>query len=315
MVKNRLGKTDIFVTRICFGALTIGPLQSNMPINEGAKIISYALDNGINFIDTAQLYETYKYIRVAMKNSKITPVISTKSYAYTKKQAIESLELARKELDMDVIDVFMLHEQESELTMKGHREALEYYLNEREKGRIKAVGVSTHTVEIVNLAAHLDEIDVIHPILNINGLGIIDGNQVDMLKAIKKAKLNNKGIYTMKPLGGGNIINKYDKCMDYLIDNSDIDSIAIGMKNINEVEMNIKKVNKQDISNDLRKKVSLQKRKLHIEFWCEKCLKCVDKCQHDALSYDGDKIIVEDEKCVLCGYCSSVCDVFAIKIY
>jgi len=315
MNKSRLGSTDIYVTKICFGALTIGPLQSNMPIEEGAKVIEYALEKGINFIDTAQLYDTYKYIKEAIKNGKYAPVISTKSYAYTKEQAKKSLEQARKQLDLDVIDIFMLHEQETHLTMKGHREALEYYLNEKEKGKIKAVGVSTHAVEIVNLAADLKEIDVIHPILNISGLGIIDGNKEEMLKAISKAKNNGKGIYTMKPLGGGNMINEYDKCMDYLIDNKDIESIAIGMKNINEVDMNIKKVSRQTISKQLRKKVSLQKRQLHIEFWCEKCMKCIDRCKQDALSYDGNKIVVNDDKCVLCGYCSSVCEAFAIKIY
>ena len=68
------------------------------------------------------------------------------------------------QLDMDVLDIFLLHEQESRLTLRGHREALEYYLNEREKGRIRAVGVSTHNIEVVRAICEMPEIDVVHPL-------------------------------------------------------------------------------------------------------------------------------------------------------
>jgi len=36
-------------------------------------------------------------------------------------------------MDIDVIDIFMLHEQESRLTLKGHREALEYYISMKKR--------------------------------------------------------------------------------------------------------------------------------------------------------------------------------------
>lgn len=313
--KNRLGKTELSVTRICFGTLTIGPLQSNMTIEEGSFIIEQALSKGINFLDTAELYGTYPYIKSAIRKTGIQPVIATKSYAYSKDQAEKSLELAMSQLDMDVIDIFMMHEQETELTMKGHQEALDYYLNEKEKGRIKAVGVSTHAVEVVNHAAMMPEIDIISPIYNLKGLGIIDGTGEEMSKAISFAKKTGKGIYTMKPLGGGNIINAYDDCMDFLIENDDIDSIAIGMKSIDEIEMNCRKVCGMEITKELRDRVSLQKRSLHVEFWCEKCRKCVSRCQQNALSFEEGSIMVDHDKCVMCGYCSAVCDVFALKIY
>jgi len=64
----------------------------------------------------------------------------------------------------------MLHEQESRLTLKGHREALEYYISMKEKGIIKAVGVSTHNVEVVEACCEMPEVDVIHPIVNKAGM-------------------------------------------------------------------------------------------------------------------------------------------------
>ncbi|HOK43584.1 MAG TPA: aldo/keto reductase, partial [Thermoclostridium caenicola] len=45
-----LGKTGIKVSRLCFGALVIGPLQRNLSVEEGAAVIEEALRLGVNFI-------------------------------------------------------------------------------------------------------------------------------------------------------------------------------------------------------------------------------------------------------------------------
>ena len=58
MKKGYLGKTGIEVTELCFGALPLGPLQSRMPEEQAVKLILAALNSGINFIDTAELYQT-----------------------------------------------------------------------------------------------------------------------------------------------------------------------------------------------------------------------------------------------------------------
>nr|WP_250160186.1 aldo/keto reductase [Caloranaerobacter azorensis] len=67
MEYRNLGKTNIKVSRICFGSLTMGPLQANLPIETGANIIKYAYERGINFLDTAELYDNYEYIKEALK--------------------------------------------------------------------------------------------------------------------------------------------------------------------------------------------------------------------------------------------------------
>ena len=61
-----LGKTGLKVSRLCFGALVIGPLQKNMPVEDGAAVIRAALERGVTFIDTAELYGTYGHIREAL---------------------------------------------------------------------------------------------------------------------------------------------------------------------------------------------------------------------------------------------------------
>ena len=62
MKKNRLGNTDLYVSPVAFGVLTVGNTQLNLPVSEGAELIKYAIDKGINFFDTAQYYETYPYL-------------------------------------------------------------------------------------------------------------------------------------------------------------------------------------------------------------------------------------------------------------
>lgn len=299
---------------MCFGALVIGPLQAGLSIGEGARVIRAALERGVNFIDTAELYATYDHIREASRGFGNMPVVATKSYAWNAEGAAESVEKARKGLDRDVLDIFLLHEQESRMTLRGHREALEFYLNEREKGRIRAVGVSTHNIEVVNAICDMPEIDVVHPLVNKAGIGIGDGTADEMLDAVKKAYECGKGVYSMKPLGGGNLLHSYDECMDFVLGLPFVHSIAIGMQNIEEVEMNILRFEGGQIPDRLRESAAIKEKHLHIDYWCEACGRCVERCRQGALMLADGKIEVDREKCVLCGYCGSVCPQFAIKI-
>lgn len=240
--------------------------------------------------------------------------VATKCYAYTADAARESVEKARKVLDMDVLDIFMMHEQETRLTLRGHREALEYYINAKEKGIIKAVGVSTHNIEVVEAACDMPEIDVIHPIINRAGLGIGDGNIGQMLHAVEKAYNCGKGIYSMKPLGGGNLLNSYDECMKFVLDLPFVHSIALGMQSVEEVDMNVCIFEGQAVPEKVKEKLAARTRSLHIDYWCEGCGKCAARCTHSAISIVDGKAVADRSKCVLCGYCSSVCPQFAIKI-
>jgi aryl-alcohol dehydrogenase-like predicted oxidoreductase len=309
-----LGDTNIIVSKICFGGLTVGPLQANLSVPEGSEVMKKAFSMGINFIDTAELYETYLHIQKALKETKTDVVISTKSYAYDKITAKKSLEKARKELDRDIIDIFMLHEQESEYTLKGHWEALEYYLECKQKGIIRAVGISTHHVAAVKAANKYKEIEIIHPIVNYRGLGIVDGTIEEMLTEIKVAHSKGKGVFAMKPLGGGNLINDYNKSLDFVRLKSYIHSIALGMQSIEEVIANINYFENKDTDKKVLESLKKQRRKLHIDKWCEGCGKCISSCKQHALYLNNGRVNVYQNKCILCGYCSVKCDLFAIKI-
>jgi ferredoxin len=147
------------------------------------------------------------------------------------------------------------------------------------------------------------------------GIGIGDGTLEDMLDAVKKAYDNGKGIYSMKPLGGGNLLASYEECMKFIMSLPFIHSTAVGMQSVEEVEMNVKVFEGIEIPEALKASLKTRKRKLHIDFWCEGCGRCADRCKQKAIRISEGKANVERGKCLLCGYCASVCPVFAIKVF
>ena len=50
MKKRKLGTTDLYVTPVAFGVLTMGGSQMDLPLQEGAELIRYAIDQGINLL-------------------------------------------------------------------------------------------------------------------------------------------------------------------------------------------------------------------------------------------------------------------------
>ena len=315
MIYNQLGKTGIVTSNICFGTLTMTPFQSNLTTKEGAYLLEYAFDKGINFLDTAQIYNNYNYISKALEGfSRNDIVISTKTYAWNSELAEKALSEALKELKTDYIDIFLLHEQESEYTIKGHFEALEFLIKAKENGYIRALGLSTHRVSGVLGANKYEAIELIHPILNKNGLGIGDGNAEDMIIALKQSYKLNKGIYSMKPLGGGHLISDIENSINFLRNLDFIDSIAIGMQSVDEIDCNISLIEHGIYPEELKKRLSTKKRKLIIEEYCSGCGICVERCAQNALCIVERHSTVNYDKCVLCGYCATVCPDFYIKV-
>src|SRR5665647_863516 len=144
MKMNALGNTGIVVSRMCFGSLTIGPLQKNKTLTESREIIAAAIDLGVDFFDTADLYNNYDHLRSAI-NIKRDVIISTKSYDYTADGVEKRLHRALKELGRDYVDLYLLHEQESRKTIEGHWEAIEALIKMKDAGKVRAIAVSyTH---------------------------------------------------------------------------------------------------------------------------------------------------------------------------
>ncbi|KLU66443.1 ferredoxin [Desulfosporosinus acididurans] len=312
MNQVKLGSWGPLVSEICFGSLAISPLQGRVTEAQGVDVLKYALERGINWIDTAEIYDNYGQIAQAVKNYPQVRIIS-KSYAVTEQDLRKSLEKARSELNRDVLDFFLLHEQESALTLKGHSRAWEELLRAKEKGLVRWIGISTHAVDGVRAGALQPGLDVIHPIINYQGLGIIDGTLDDMLQALSFAAEIGVGIYAMKVFGGGHLSQDPQKAIDFIKKVPGIQAMALGMSSPDEVDYNLLLVSGQEVPQALREKVKHKPRKLYIADWCEGCGRCQEACPQNALHIEKTAV-VDQEACVLCGYCGRVCPHFCLKI-
>lgn len=315
MKKNILGRTGIAVTELCFGALPMGPLQKNVSVEEGSDIIALALKEGINFIDTAQMYKTYPHIKKAVEKTGIRPVIATKSAATTYEEMEEAILEALKEMSLSHIDIFLLHAAKAKPDVfEIRKKALKCLLDYKAKGVIKAVGIATHNVKIVEAAAKNENIDIVFPLINKVGRGIQDGSIQDMKNAIEQCVKSNKGIYLMKVLGGGTLIDSFESSVSFGREIEGASAIAVGMVSHEEVIYNIKYFSGET---DLDGIINIRNRKIPqiLQFLCRSCGNCIKVCHTEAISFnESKKATIDLNKCLQCGYCMAECPAFCIRM-
>ncbi|NLD59270.1 MAG: 4Fe-4S binding protein [Clostridiales bacterium] len=307
---SRLGASGPTVTRLCFGTLTMSPLQADLPAEAGADLLVYAYARGVRFLDTADLYGTYPHIRRALKEAP-DYIVSTKAYCYDGKTASEALERAFRGLEREFVDIFLLHEQESLHTLRGHYEALEYLSKQKSLGRVGAVGISTHYVGAVDAAGRFPEIEIVHPLINARGLGIRGGTLSDMEGAIERAHGRGTGIFAMKALGGGHLIGDSAAALKYILSLPWIDAVAVGMQSFAEIDANVRAF---DGDFGVLAPLSKRQRRVMVHDWCEGCGRCAERCGQGAIRVENGRAAVDMEKCVLCGYCAGACPQFSIKV-
>lgn len=304
-----LGKSGVRVSRLCFGTLTLSPLQQNLSAEEGANLMIAAYEQGVTTFDTAELYDNYAHLRGLLA---VHPnaVILSKCYAYDREGAKTSLYRALDALKRDYLDVMMLHEQESEHTLRGHAEALAFFFEMKQKGLLRGVGVSTHFVRCVRAAAAMPELDVIEAMVNQGGFGIVDGTMEEMAQALMMARAAGKGIVAMKPLAGGHYCKSAKQAIQFVLQQPYLDTIALGMQNRHELAYNLAMFQGREPLHEV-----VQSRTMHVADWCIGCGKCAARCKQHAIVVCGGKAVIDMEKCIMCGYCASTCPEFCIKVY
>lgn len=315
MQYRALGATGLTVSRLCLGTLTLGPLQAKLPLAAGGDLIRAALDLGVNFFDTADLYQTYDYLKEGLRGWPGAVVIASRSYDYTREGMQAALERALRGTGRDCIDVFGLHEQETALTIRGHWPAIEYLLEAKQRGLIKAISISTHAIDAATAMAAIPELDVLFPLINRSGIGILDGTRDGMLAAIAAAKAAGKGIYGMKAIGGGHLLADVPGALRWAADLPALDAIAVGCANADELAMDAAIICGEPVPEAVSKAAARGDKRLRIEDWCQGCGRCVARCRQGALRLSEGRATVDHDRCVLCGYCASVCRDFCIKVY
>ena len=323
MKKNRLGNTDIYVSPVSFGVLTMGRSQLDLPLEEGADLIRYALSRGINFFDTAQYYETYPYIKKALEKTSQEPgvprpVICTKSLAYTYDGMRDAVYEALEEMGLDTIDIFLLHEVRHDPDWEMRDSAWQCLIDMKAKGIVKAIGVSTHHVDVTEKMAAVESCDVVFPLINFAGLGIrcgdSPGTREEMENAIEKCADAGKGIFLMKAFGGGNLTGSYRKALDYAFSVKGASSVTVGLGSKDEIDRLVSYAEGTlpgDYAPDIsRKKIRIDRGD------CEGCGACIERCPNKAIHRNTAGLAeVDHDICLTCGYCAPVCPVRAILLF
>jgi aryl-alcohol dehydrogenase-like predicted oxidoreductase len=153
METRELGKTGVQVSPLCLGAMMFGA-WGNPDHDEGIRTIHAALDAGINFVDTADVYargESEEIVGKALKGRRDSVVLATKVHGQmhdtdpnqqgnSRRWIIQEVENSLRRLQTDWIDLYQVHRWDPETS---HEETLGALTDLQRAGKIRYLGSST----------------------------------------------------------------------------------------------------------------------------------------------------------------------------
>lgn len=252
----KLGKTGMNVPRLALGTGSYGwkktSAQKKLGEEKFVQMAQHAFDRGVRFFETADMYGTHEFVGKAMKKvgrENVTLLSKIMVYEhegwYKPEPFQKSIDRFRKELDTDYIDILLLHCMVNSEWPDEYKRYMDDYSEAKQKGIIKQVGLSCHDFGAMQIAAENPWADVLLARINYEGAKM-DGNPEDVMKVLKKAKDNGKGIIGMKIFGCGDLTKdeQRQKSLEYVIKSGNIDCMTIGMENIAQVDDTIERMMK-----------------------------------------------------------------------
>lgn len=312
MEHRELGRTGIIVSRLAFGTL---PFKLHeIPTSDGAELLVSAAEMGINFFDLAEIYGSYPHMREALKYMESPVVIAAKSMAKDADSMNASIDTALREIGVSKLDIFKLHNVDSVEDLKSRLPAWEALVKAKSNGLIRAIGVSTHSCRVLEEVVEWEELDVLLVVCNRGYKGVVEGTMADILEGIKVAHKAGKGVYIMKALGGGLLYASAREALEFAFNVEEADSVAVGMHSLQEIIYNVAVCKGEAVPPSVEASLKQRKRRWHVRPFCKSCGNCVTACRYGALKMGEKTPIVDEEKCILCGYCGFNCPAMAIKI-
>jgi predicted aldo/keto reductase-like oxidoreductase len=209
MKRIRLGKSELQVTRVGMGGIPIQRLSED----EAVKVVQRCLDLGVNFIDTANAYSnSEERIGKAIAGRREQVILATKSAGRDRATAQEHLELSLKQLNVEMIDLWQLHNVSSHEALEqvlgpgGAMEAAQWAL---ERGMIRHIGITSHSMEVALKAVPMGYFETIQYPFN-----FVTSEAVDELLPL--ALEHDVGFIAMKPMAGG-LLSNANLCIKYLL--------------------------------------------------------------------------------------------------
>ncbi len=310
-----LGKTGLRVSRFCLGTLTLGPLAADLELQQGAALILAALRHGVTFLDTAEQYRTYPYIRAALEqwDAPDQIVIASKTYAWSDREAAWAIEDARLALGRETLDVMLLHEVRDREDFQARSGAWQALRDARQNGVIRAIGLSTHSAAVAAWAAEQPELDVMMVLLNRDGIGIRDGDRETMTAAAALARQHGKGVYGMKAIAGGGLMHEARSALNWAFSRDELDAVAVGCKDVAELATDLAWIEGREAAEAAQVRLLDRNIVFDKEPRCHGCRRCIMRCPAGAMRLGDDGLAEwQKQQCLYCGYCIAACPWFCI---
>lgn len=242
-----LGQSGIRLSRLAMGTGTKGGGKSSNQTRqlglEGlADLYWFGYDEGVRFWDSADSYGSHPHLKKSLtrvEREKVT--IMTKTRASTAEEMKADLDRFRLEIGADYLDIVLLHAVTDPAWPEKKKGAMEVLSEAREKGIVRAHGISCHSLAALRVAAKSPWIQV--DLARINPIGShMDGDPGSVISVLREIKAAGKGVIGMKILGEGDLRHRVEEALEFALRLDCVDCFTIGAESRQELADLIKRI-------------------------------------------------------------------------
>ncbi len=245
-----LGKTDLKFSRVCIGTgMHGGGRQSNQTRKGPAafkQLLRDAYDRGIRTYDLADLYGTHTYVPPALKGiprdqyQLITKIWWNHGGIPEAERPDADVVVARflKELQTDHVDLLLLHCVTAPDWPEQLRPQMDILSKLKKEGKIRALGVSCHSLAALEAAAKEPWVESVHTRINPYGMSM-DGPPETVVPVLQKIHAAGKGVIGMKIIGEGRLRNddaRRDESVKFALNLGCVDILNVGFEKTEEID-------------------------------------------------------------------------------
>lgn len=254
MEKRKFGQTGREFSILSFGAQRIVD-EHNCTEDEAIQIVNRAIDEGIEYFDTAPIYsagQSEERLGKSFGSRRSQVWIATKTRDRSRDGSWRSLEASLKRLQTDHVEEWRLHDVGSmeQLDLCFAKDgALKALIEAKEQGVIKHISISGHTNPHVQLEA-IYRFPFDSALVALSAADHFIYSFAD--EFLPKANEKGLGIIGMKVIGLGKLAPWYEKCLRYTW-SLPISTAIIGMESMEQLEKNLQVANTFTPMTDIEK--------------------------------------------------------------
>jgi predicted aldo/keto reductase-like oxidoreductase len=213
--------------------------QTRLGVKGFTRVVRHALDRGICFFDVADQYGSHTYLREALKGvDRDRYVIQTKTHATKLADARSHLERYRMELGVDMIDIVLLHCMQKKDWPTENQGSMDYLMQAKDQGIIRAHGTSCHGMDPLRTAARSPFVEIDLARINPEGLIMDDKSPDEVVSELQEMHDAGKGVVGMKIYGEGRMKEpeRRDRSLQYVLGLGTVDAMIIGFESTDQID-------------------------------------------------------------------------------